>query len=143
MKKNLQEFKTYWIQKFSENLKKFPEDFLEGIQCKVLNMPSKRLLPGDVFFGYYQVVDSDYIVHFKVNDRFEYKYIIYASCNGCDSIKIPINSADIKNIIIEYEKLLRTIIKTMESDYKSTFHTTKNFHGLVNNILKSLNIQLF
>jgi len=143
VKKELREFKVYWIEYFSKKLKSFPDDFLGDFQVRTLKMPSKNLLPGNIFFGKFEITDSDSVVHFKVDDRYEYKYIIYASRNKPDEILIPVNQNDIKQTVIEYENFIRSILKEMKSRYQAKFNTLVNFNGLATGILKFYNIQLF
>lgn len=141
---NTKEFEKKWagiIEK--ELLKKFPDEFIAVHDSYLLEMPRKTLTIGSEFFGNYEIVDPEGNVHFKIDNYFKVKYILYSNRTKPAVILMPNNEAKLKSAVKEYERLLDSIIKEMERNFKQEFPEDKNFSRASNHIFSKLNLHRY
>lgn len=103
-------------------------------------MPEQSLVLGKEFFGTYEIstITGDFVLTF--NNKFEAKYIVYASKNRKNKIKIPGESDSIKAAVESYEKYLDQLLLEIKKDYLARFSNGKNFTSVSNEIFKKLNL---
>ena len=74
------------------------------------------------------------------SNEFEAKFIVYASRNRKNKIKIPRDSELIENAVEEYEKYLDMLLQDIRKDYLKKINNGKNFSAVSNEIFKKLNL---
>lgn len=121
-------------------IKNFPIDFYNLKSCKEIDVPDKVLVLGKEFFGSYEVssTSGDFVMTFS--NEFEAKFIVYASRNRKNKIKIPRDSESIENAVEEYEKYLDMLLQDIRKDYLKKINNGKNFSAVSNEIFKKLNL---
>jgi len=121
-------------------LKSFPAAFTDLKQTQSIEVPDKQLILGKEFFGSFEVTtpSGDFVLTFS--NETEAKYIVYASTNRINKIKIPKEAESINKIVEEYEKYLDTILQEIRRDYTKRFPTGKNLTLVSNSIFKKLNL---
>ena len=121
-------------------IKNFPIDFYNSKNLTEIDVPDKVLVLGKEFFGSYEVssTSSDFVITFS--NALEAKYIVYASRNRKNKIKIPSDSESIKNAVEEYEKYLDMLLQDIKKDYLKKINNGKNFSSVSNEIFKKLNL---
>ena len=121
-------------------LKSFPIDFSNSKNLTTIEVPEKVLLLGKEFFGSYEVSSAtgDFVLTF--NNEFEAKYVVYASQNRKNKIKIPSDLIAIKKTVEDYEKYLDQILQEIKKDYLKKFSNEKNLTSVANEIFKKLNL---
>ena len=125
---------------YLNGIKNFPIDFINSKNIKVIEVPEKHLVLGKEFFGSYEVstIAGDFVLTF--NNAPEAKYIVYASKNRTNKIKIPKESNNIKSTVENYEKYLDQLLQEIKKDYLQRFTNGKNFISVSNEIFKKLNL---
>lgn len=80
-------------------LKNFPIDFIQAKNPSVIEVPDKVLVLGKEFFGSFEVSSAtgDFVMTFT--NELEAKYIVYASRERKNNIKIPRDPASIKKLL--------------------------------------------
>ena len=121
-------------------IKNFPIDFLFTNNCVEVDVPDKALILGKEFFGSFEVTSAtgDFIINFS--NEAEAKYIVYASINRKNKIKIPADSSLIKKCVEDYEKYLDQLLLDIKKDYLKKISNGKNFTLVSNEIFKKLNL---
>lgn len=121
-------------------IKNFPLDFLSFKNFSDIEVPDKVLVLGKEFFGSYEVssATSDFVMTF--NNEFETKYVVYASRNRKNNIKIPKELSVIKKAVEEYELYLDRLLLEIKKDYLKKINNGKNFSSVSNEIFKKLNL---
>jgi hypothetical protein len=121
-------------------IKIFPIDFINSKNFNVIEVPEKELVLGKEFFGSYEVSTTagDFLLTFS--NSHEAKYIVYASKNRTNTIKIPKESHDIKMAVEGYEKYLDQLLVEIKKDYLAKFSNGKNITSVSNEIFKKLNL---
>lgn len=138
------EFEKVWKARIEkELLKKFPDEFIGLSDTKTIEMPKKSLTLGTEFFGSCEIVDADGNVHFKSDDYHFIKYILYSNRTKPAAILVPNNNAKMKSAVKEYERLLDSILREMEQEYRRAFPEDKNFTRHSNHIFSALNLQRY
>lgn len=126
----------------AEELKKFPNDFLNNVDCIEEIIPNKTLIISSELFGQYEIRTSDGEFFKMVDDIFTAKYYVYSSLLRKTKLKIPSAKSDLEKIVKEYEKYFDTLVKTIENQLnKSGFASDKL--KLTNEIIQSLNLIRF
>ena len=125
---------------YLNGIKIFPVDFTNSKNTKIIEVPEKELVLGKEFFGSYEVstIAGDFLLTF--NNASEAKYIVYASKNRKDKIKIPKEPDNIKAAVENYEKYLDQLLQEIKKDYLARFSNGKNFTSVSNEIFKKLNL---
>lgn len=121
-------------------IKNFPIDFYNLKNFTEIDVPDKVLVLGKEFFGSYEVssTSGDFVMTFS--NEFEAKFIVYASRNKKNKIKIPRDSESIENAVEEYEKYLDMLLQDIRNDYLKKINNGKNFSAVSNEIFKKLNL---
>lgn len=121
-------------------IKNFPLDFLSFKNFCDIEVPDKVLVLGKEFFGSYEVSSAtgDFVMTF--NNVFEAKYVVYASRNRKNNIKIPKELSVIKKAVEEYELYLDRLLLEIKKDYLKKINNGKNFSSVSNEIFKKLNL---
>jgi len=121
-------------------IKNFPIDFYNFKNFTEIDVPDKVLVLGKEFFGSYEVssTSGDFILTFS--NASEAKYIVYASRNRQNKIKIPPDFDLIKNAVEDYEKYLDMVLQDIRKDYLKKINNGKNFSAVSNEIFKKLNL---
>jgi len=135
------EFIQKFIEEFQkEELKKFPDNFLENTECKVVHIPNKILIIGENFFDNYVVSTIDGNIVYNASTYEEAKYIVYASRNKTDKVAIPKDYHKMKLVLINYEKYIDSIIFRISSEYEKHFSNQNNLNNIINDIMRILNL---
>ncbi|MGE5351878.1 MAG: hypothetical protein ACM3P0_07335 [Acidobacteriota bacterium] len=138
------EFTSEWVSRLQGGLlKKFPEDFLNSLQCEERTIPSINLVMGEELFGQYEILDSRGNSVLMAESLPEAKYIIYGNRMKPESLKIPRDEARIKETVKAYEKHLDNIIRQMDSEFKKKLPQSKNFVVVSNDVFNLLNLKRF
>ncbi len=140
---NIKEFKTKWITKIKDELKNFPEEFLNSVETKEMILPGTSLMPGAELFGHFEILDSGSNLFIQTESKAKMKYILYANRNKPRKINIPVSSKELDEIVKRYEKYLYGFLKEMKKDYENNFKSLKNFNEVSAAIFNSLNLHLF
>jgi len=121
-------------------IKYFPVDFTDLKKTRELDVPDKQLMPGEEFFGSFEVKTASGDFTMTLDNESEAKYISYASLNRKNKIKIPKELINIKSAVENYEKYLDELLNEIKKDYEYRFKTGKNFNSVSNEIFKRLNL---
>lgn len=121
-------------------LKKFPDDFIENIECKVIHIPNKILIIGENFFDNYVISTVDGNIVYAASTYEEAKYIVYASRNKVDKVLIPKDFEKMKLVLVDYEKYIDSIIYKISSEYNVQFPKQDNLNNIVNDVMRILNL---
>lgn len=121
-------------------LKNFPRDFCNSKNSREIDVPEKVLVLGKEFFGSYEVTSAtgDFIMTFQ--NELEAKYLVYASQNRKNKIKIPLDQSVIRSCVEEYEKYLDNILLEIKNEYHRKINNGKNITSVSNEIFKKLNL---
>ena len=121
-------------------IKNFPIDFTDLKKSNLIRVPEKELVLGKEFFGSFEVSAStgEFVLNF--NNKFEAKYIVYASKNRKREVKIPVESESIKSAVESYEKYLDQLLLDIKKDYLAKFRNGKNITSISNEIFRKLNL---
>lgn len=121
-------------------IKNFPQDFNNSQSFKTIDVPEKVLVLGKEFFGSFEVTSAtgDFVMTF--HNEFEAKYVVYASHNRKNKIKIPTDLLAIRNAVEEYEKYLDKLLLEIKNEYQRKINNGKNITAVSNEIFKKLNL---
>ena len=121
-------------------IKSFPLDFISTKNILEIEVPDKVLVLGKEFFGSYEVSSAtgDFVMTF-INES-EAKYVVYASRNRTNKIKIPKDPISIQQSVENYEKYLDQLLRDIEKDYLKKINNGLNFTSVSNEIFKKLNL---
>jgi len=121
-------------------LKNFPIDFIQAKIPSVIEVPDKVLVLGKEFFGSFEVSSAtgDFVMTFT--NESEAKYVVYASRERKNNIKIPRDPASIKKTVEDYESYLDQLLQDIKKDYLKKNNNGKNFTSVSNEIFKKLNL---
>ena len=121
-------------------LKSFPIDFIVSKILKTIDVPDKLLVLGKEFFGSYEVSSAtdDFVITFT--NESEAKYVVYASQNRKNKIKIPVDLITIKKAVKNYEQYLDELLQEIKKDYLKKINNGRNFTSVSNEIFKKLNL---
>lgn len=134
------EFIAGWAAKLkTEQIKKFPDEFISEGALRHLELPGKPLVIGEEFFGAYEILTIDGNAVYQASNHDEAKYIIYANRDKAASVNIPEKGDSIKAANIKYEQYLDSIIRKIDADYKKSFPAMPSASA-VNEIFRTLNL---
>ena len=121
-------------------IKSFPVDFIQSKSLNTIEVPDKVLVLGKEFFGSFEVTSAtgDFVLTF--NNEFEAKYVVYASQNRKNKIKIPHDLMSIKKAVEDFEKYLDQLLQEIKKEYLKKISNGKNFTSVSNEIFKKLNL---
>jgi hypothetical protein len=135
------DFVKFWVNKIiSGKIKIFPADFIDGEECVPVTMPAKALVIGKDFFGSYEVTTVEGESFRLTNNYEEAKYIIYANRDKPSFIMMPIEKEHLEIVNCRYEDYLAQFILKIDEDYKKKFEGESNFHSIMNDIFRKLNV---
>jgi hypothetical protein len=138
------EFVSRWIARLrQEELKKFPEDFLNEENLRWFNNNSRKLTPGSEFFGNYEVIDTSGNRVLTVENFEIAKYYSYASRGKPENFPVPLSSEAIVRSVKEYDKYLDSLLKEMAMDFQKHFTDSQSFNRIASKIFLSLDLQRF
>ena len=138
------EFEKKWISLIEhELLKKFPDEFIGLSETEMLMLPQTTLMFGSEFFGSYELVDSKGNALFNVDSYYKAKYILYANRLKPETVLKPIKDEKLVSSVKEYERLLDSILKGMERDFKQEFPDSQHFVAVSNHIFNALNLHRY
>lgn len=126
----------------AEELKKFPNDFLNNVDCIEEIIPNKTLIISSELFGQYEIRTSDGEFFKMVDDIFTAKYYVYYSLLRKTKLKIPSAKSDLEKIVKEYEKYFDTVVRVIDNQL-DRYGQTSNKLKLTNEIIQSLNLIRF
>lgn len=121
----------------------FPDEFIPKGETRLLSLPPVRLNLGDDFFGSIDVLNAHNVPVYSTPDAFEAKYIVYASREKRDTVRLPLLPAGVKAAVIAYEKYLDECMRGMLADYRDTFPDGKNATICANEIMRILDLVRF
>ncbi|MFC2133556.1 hypothetical protein ACFLTH_02965 [Bacteroidota bacterium] len=137
------EFINNWKTKIGdEMLKSFPDDFIGKVKSETIDLPGKSLTLSELFNSY-EILDADGNNYFTTDDYVKVKYILYGTRFRPKKLAIPKGDSDLKKAVKEYEKLLDSILREMEKDYKKIFPDAEKFMKVSNQVFNSLNLQRY
>jgi hypothetical protein len=140
----VREFEKIWEDRIlNDYLKNFPDEYINKEDCRELTMPGKTLTMGSELFGSHEVVDSEGVAHFTVENYLEAKFIIYSNRILPSTVRVPVNEEKMNEAIKEYENFLDTVLKRIESDFKNEFPESKESLAVTNRIFSNLNLQRY
>jgi hypothetical protein len=121
-------------------LKNFPIDFLQAKNLSEIEVPDKVLVLGKEFFGSFEVASAtgDFVMTFT--NESEAKYVVYASRERKNKIKIPRDPASIKKTVGDYESYLDQLLQDINKDYLKKINNGKNLSSVSIEIFKKLNL---
>ncbi len=121
-------------------IKNFPIDFINSKNFSEIDVPNKVLVLGKEFFGSYEVSSAtgDFVMTFT--NESEAKYIVYASRDRKNKIKIPVDSDSVEKTVEDYENYLDQLLHEIKKDYLKKINNGKNFTSVSNEIFKKLNL---
>ncbi len=135
------QFVKTWTKEFSDGLlKSFPSEFIAEVDTVVIPLPQKQLILGPELFGNFEITDIDGNLFLNADTIEKAKFILYSNRTKSASVNIPINYEDIKNAVRQYEIHLDSLLRGLEKEFKNTFHNSKNFYEISNQIFISLNL---
>lgn len=138
------EFEKKWIGLIeNEFLKKFPDEFIGLSETETITLPNTGLIIGSEFFGNYEIVDAKGNVHFNVDNYYKAKYILYSNRLKPEKVLQPLDEERLMSSVKEYERLLDSILKQMERDFKQTFPESHHFTNVSNHVFNALNLKRY
>lgn len=139
---NTNEFQKIWLKKIeSEILKSFPEDFIEGFDFEIIDLPGKPLLKGTELFGNFEILDTDGDVLLSTDNVYKIKYLLYANRNTPSNTKIPTDDKDLSAAVKSFEKHLDEIVKMVNEDFNKHFSNTEGLTSVTSKIFQILNLR--
>ena len=121
-------------------IKNFPLDFINTKSFPVIDVPEKVLVLGKEFFGSYEVSSATGDFVLTLSSQAEAKYLVYASRNRTNKIKIPDDQKLTEKTVEDYEEYLDSILFEIKKDYQRKINNGKNVTSVSNEIFKKLNL---
>lgn len=121
-------------------IKSFPVDFIQLEKFNTIEIPDKVLVLGKEFFGSFEITSATGNFVLTFHNEFEAKYVVYASQNSKNKIKIPTDLMSIKKAVEDYEKYLDQLLQEIKKEYLKKISNGKNFTSVSNEIFKKLNL---
>ena len=138
------EFITKWTGSLTEQgIKNFPGEFFSGSEFEEISLPGKTLVIGEEFFGNYEVLTIDGAAVLQADSHGKAKFIVYASRNKVNTLRVPKKPEEIKSTLGKYESYLDSIIKEIEADYRKIFPGEKRSNAVVNEIFRLMNLNRY
>jgi hypothetical protein len=135
------EFQNIWQSKIEDEvLKSFPEEFINGDDFEVIDLPGKPLLKGSELFGNFEIIDTDGDVLLSTDNIYKIKYILYANRSKPSQLKIPTNDNELVSAVKSYEKHLDEIVRMINLDFKKQFPTSDEAVKVSSKIFQLLNL---
>jgi hypothetical protein len=138
------EFISKWTGMVDHGLlKKFPNEFLSDISCVEMKMPEANLVMGEELFGSFEILDSRGQCIMMADNYYRAKYILYSSRLKPETIQIPGNDEEITTVVKSYEKVIESLVKDIEKDFKKSVPDSPNFLRVSNDIFHQLNLKRY
>jgi len=134
------EFISHYIKKHSNDLKNFPEEFINLESTKELTIPAETLVLGNELFGSYEIIKTDGAPILQAESIQKAKYIIYASGKRSGTIHIPEDASLIIQAVEKYDAYLDSLLHEIEMEFKNEFPDSQNIHSATSEIFKKLNL---
>jgi hypothetical protein len=136
---NEKEFVKKWVEKIKEVLPVFPDDFINGVETQIFNMPGKPITLGSELFGQFEIVDTDGNSILQTDDYSFIKYVLYSNRIKPSEIIVPKEKSDISKVVKTYEAKLDMFIKEIKSELNKVLPTS-DFMKISKQIFNSLNL---
>ena len=138
---NTTEFQNIWQSKIEDEiLRSFPEDFINGYDFEIIDLPGKPLLKGSELFGNFEIIDTDGDVLLSTDNMYKIKYLLYANRSNPSHIKIPTSENELVLSVKSYEKHLDEIVRMINLDFKKQFPTSDEAVKVSSKIFQLLNL---
>lgn len=134
------EFISHYIKKHSDDLKDFPEDFINLESTKELSIPAGTLMLGNELFGSYEIIKTDGTPILQAESIQKAKYIIYASRKPGGTIRIPMDDSLIIQAVEKYDAYLDSLLQEIPAEFKNLFPDSQNVYSVTGKIFKKLNL---
>jgi len=114
------EFIQKWAQKiYDEEIIVFPFEKADGsTYTEEIHLPQKNLMIGSSFFDNYEIITPLGDTVYQAEDYDQAKFIVYASRTRPESISIPLNKNQVKEILTTYEAQVDTLFKNILKDFR-------------------------
>ena len=119
-------------------LMKFPDDYIEGFECREILVPEGEAEVGQDLYGFYVKIDGQEI---RCKSPYEARYIQYAVLNGKTTVKIFKDEKLIREAVREYASLLREVKKRINDYLESTIPDRKLRKRIKDEVWKKLTSQ--
>jgi len=106
----------------TSDLKKFPEDYIEGEECREIEVPEGKPEAGSDLHGFFVKIGDARI---ECSSQAEAKYIEYAVMNGNARIRIPKDERAIKNAVECYGSAFNKLKKDVSIYTRKTIKNNK------------------
>jgi len=106
----------------TSELKKFPEDYIEGEECREIEVPEGKPEAGSDLHGFFVKIGDARI---ECSSQAEAKYIEYAVMNGNARIRIPKDERAIKNAVECYGSAFNKLKKDVSIYTRKTIKNNK------------------
>ena len=106
----------------TSELKKFPEDYIEGEECREIEVPEGKPEAGSDLHGFFVKIGDSRI---ECGSQVEAKYIEYAVMNGNARIRIPKDERAIKNAVECYGSAFNKLKKDVSIYTRKTIKNNK------------------
>ncbi len=116
-------------------LMKFPDDYIEGAECREVLVPRGKAEVGRNLNGFYVKIDGNTV---KCKSPYEARYIQYAVLNGKTTIKIFKDEKLIERAVRDYGSLLREAKKRINEYIESTIPDRKLRKRIKDDVWKKL-----
>ena len=134
------EFISRFIKKHSNDLKNFPEEFINLESTKELTIPVETLLLGNELFGSYEIIKTDGTPVLQVDSIQKAKYINYARRKRSGTIRIPKDESLIIQAVEKYDAYLDSLLQEITEEFKYIFPDSQKIHSATSEIFKKLNL---
>lgn len=123
-----------------DNLKIFPDDFINLRVGKKIVIPGKELMLGKEFFGSYEVSTTEGELVLNTENQSEAKFLVYSGKNKKGTITLPSKTEDTKKAVGKYESYLDELLSDIQSEFRERFPDSKNQFEISNEIFRKLNL---
>ena len=116
-------------------LMKFPDDYIEGFECREITVPEGEAEVGQNLYGFYVKIDGKEI---RCKSPYEARYVQYAVLNGKTTVKIFKDEKLVKESVRSYASLLREVKKRINEYLESTIPDRKLRKRIKDEVWKKL-----
>jgi len=116
-------------------LMKFPDDYIEGFECREILVPEGEAKVGQDLYGFYVKIDGKEI---RCKSPYEARYIQYAVLNGKTTVKIFKDEKLVREAVRSYASLLREVKKRINEYLESTIPDRKLRNRIKDDVWKKL-----
>jgi type I restriction enzyme M protein len=116
-------------------LLKFPDDYVEGFECREITVPEGESEVGQDLYGFYVKIAGKEI---RCKSPHEARYVQYAVLNGKTTVKIFKDEKLVKEAVRAYASLLREVKKRVNEYLESTIPDRKLRKRIKDDVWKKL-----